>query len=131
MARFCLHITGAPYTSGAPFSALRFAQAALQQGHQLVSVFLSLDGVYLASDRLCPPQDELNLRDAWQTLAQTHALCLQVCVAASLKRGILSEAEAQRHGLQQGNLAPGFELTGMGQLVDALHQSDRCLTFSG
>lgn len=131
MARFALHITAAPLTSGAHFSALRFARAALADGHQLHSIFFSQEAVSLANRYACPPQDEADLRQAWLQLAQQAGCELQVCIAGALRRGILDQREASRHGLQGASLADGFVLTGLGQLVDAMQQADRTLTFHG
>jgi tRNA 2-thiouridine synthesizing protein D len=43
---------------------------------------------------------------------------LVVCVAAALRRGIQEEV-----------LAPGFRISGLGQLVDAGIKADRTVTF--
>ena len=43
---------------------------------------------------------------------------LVVCVAAALRRGIKDEV-----------LAPGFRISGLGQLIDAGIKSDRLVTF--
>ncbi|SFC05398.1 tRNA 2-thiouridine synthesizing protein D [Marinospirillum celere] len=129
MAVFALNITGAPYSTLAPLSALRFARAALAAGHSIQRIFFYQEGVLLANQLACPPQDELNLTRAWQELANEHQLELVVCVAAALKRGVLDEKEAKRHGLDQHNLASGFSLAGLGQLIDSFSQADRTLTF--
>ncbi|NLW05143.1 MAG: sulfurtransferase complex subunit TusD [Pseudomonadaceae bacterium] len=127
---FVLNICGAPYASSAPLSALRFAKAALAAGHTIQRVFLSQEGVTLANNLSCPLQDETNLTKAWQALAKAHQLELTVCVAAALKHGIVDAKEAARYGLEHHNLAEGFVLTGLGQLVDGMANADRTLTFS-
>lgn len=127
---FVLNISGAPYASSAPLSALRFAKAALAAGHTIQRVFLSQEGVTLANNLSCPLQDETNLTKAWQALAKAHQLELTVCVAAALKHGIVDAKEAARYGLEHHNLAEGFVLTGLGQLVDGMANADRTLTFS-
>lgn len=130
MAVFALNICGAPYSSQAPLSALRFAKAALAAGHSIQRVFFYQEGVLLANALTCPPQDETHLTKAWQELAQEQQLELVVCVAAALKRGILDEKEATRHGLQHHNLAQGFILSGLGQLIDSLSHAERTVTFT-
>lgn len=127
---FTLNICGGPYASSAPLSALRFAKAALAAGHTIQRVFFYQEGVMLANALSCPPQDEINLTKEWQTLAAAHQLELTVCVAAALKRGILDAKEAARFGLAHHNLAKGFTLTGLGQLVDGMANADRTVTFS-
>lgn len=130
MACFTLNICGAPYSSQAPLSALRFARAALAAGHQINRVFFYQDAVTLASSLSCPPQDELHLTREWQQLAGDHQLELLVCVAAALRRGLVDEKEATRFGLQHHNLADGFVLAGLGQLIDGMANCDRTLTFT-
>ncbi|WP_447926096.1 sulfurtransferase complex subunit TusD [Vreelandella sp. EE27] len=125
-----LLVTGAPYTSPAAHSALRFAKALISQGHTLVGVFFYQEGVLNASTLMSPPQDELNLKDAWLALNTEHGTALEVCVAAALRRGVLDEAEAKRHGLTQHSLEAPFELTGLGQLLVLQKRCDRFITFA-
>lgn len=130
MASFTLVIKGAPYSSSAPLSALRFAQAVLAAGHLIEQVFFYQDGVYLATSLSCPPQDELNLTQAWQSLAQEHKFALNVCIAAALKRGVINQVEAQRHSLTQHNLAAGFNLVGLGELATSLVSEQKLMVFN-
>ena len=130
MMQYGLLVMGAPYSSPAPHSALRFAHAVLARGHQIAGVFFYHDGVHNASSLMAPPQDELNLREAWSELHQQHAIQLDVCIAAALRRGLMSESEAQRHGKQAFNVAPPFELTGLGQLLELQQRADRLITFA-
>jgi tRNA 2-thiouridine synthesizing protein D len=130
MMQYGLLVMGAPYSSPAPHSALRFAHAVLARGHQLAGVFFYHEGIHNASSLMAPPQDELNLRDAWVELNQQHSIPLDVCIAAALRRGLMNESEAQRHGKQTFNLSPPFELTGLGQLLELQHRVDRFITFA-
>jgi tRNA 2-thiouridine synthesizing protein D len=130
MMQYGLLVMGAPYSSPAPHSALRFAHAVIARGHQIAGVFFYHDGVHNASSLMAPPQDELNLSEAWAELHQQHAVQLDVCIAAALRRGLMSESEAQRHGQQAFNIASPFELTGLGQLLELQHRADRFITFA-
>lgn len=125
-----LLVMGAPYTSAAPHSALRFARAVLSKGHRIAGVFFYQDGVHNASQLMSPPQDELNMREAWIALHRDHNVALDVCIAAALRRGVMSTAEAQRHGLLNHNLEAPFELTGLGQLLELQQRCDRFITFA-
>ncbi|AYF35131.1 sulfurtransferase complex subunit TusD [Vreelandella alkaliphila] len=125
-----LLVMGAPYSSAAPHSALRFAQAVLNEGHHIKGVFFYQDGVHNASRLMTPPQDELNMRDAWVDLHHQHGVALDVCIAAALRRGVVSEAEAKRHGQVNFNLELPFELTGLGQLLELQQRCDRLITFA-
>lgn len=128
--QYGLLVMGAPYSSPAPHSALRFAHALIAQGHSIAGVFFYHDGVHNASSLMAPPQDELNLCEAWAELHQQHTVKLDVCIAAALRRGLMSEGEAQRHGKQAFNVRPPFELTGLGQLLELQRSTDRLITFA-
>ncbi|WP_111640821.1 sulfurtransferase complex subunit TusD [Marinimicrobium alkaliphilum] len=127
--KFAIAVHGAPHTSQASASAYRFARALLDEGHELYRVFFYRDGVHNGSALAAPPQDEQDLTADWQTLARTHNVDLLVCIAAALRRGILNADEAERYAKPAANLAQGFELGGLGQLVDAAVHVDRLITF--
>lgn len=126
---FSLVITGAPHSSSAPYSALRFARAALANGHRIYRVFLQGDGVLCASTLGQAPQDLLDVPALWQALAAEHQLDIVVCVSSALKRGVLNEREAKRYGKVHFNMSDSMDLSGLGQLMDAVQQSDRVITF--
>ena len=128
--RYALLVQGDPYSHQAAHSALRFAEALIARGHRLETVFFYHDGVYNAQRLATPPQDEPHLVDAWCRLHHQHGAALLVCVAAALRRGVVDERESRRHGKQGHSLEPPFELTGVGQLVEAAMTHDRLITFS-
>ncbi|PYC21003.1 sulfurtransferase complex subunit TusD [Aquipseudomonas alcaligenes] len=111
--------------------ALRFAQAALDGGHEIVRLFFYQDGVHSASGNVVSPQDELDLPSEWREFVQQHQLDAVVCIAAALRRGVLNEEEAQRYGKPAANLAAPWELSGLGQLHEAAQTADRLLCFGG
>ena len=127
--KFALMVTAAPYQSQAPRSALEFASAATRAGHDIVRVFFYFDGVLIASSLNVPPQDETDLAERWSAFAEEHEIELAVCIAASLRRGVLNDDEAARYSRPAANLRAGFEIVGLGQLVDAMINADRCVTF--
>jgi tRNA 2-thiouridine synthesizing protein D len=129
MSVFSLAVYSAPYSSEASYTALRFAQALLSQGHQLLRVFFYQDGVHNSSALTCPPQDEINLTVAWQDLAKEHQIDLVICIAAALRRGILNQEESARYNKAAHNLLEGFQISGLGQLLDAAVNSDRLISF--
>ena len=128
--RYALLVQGAPYSSQASHSALRFASALLARGHRLECVFFYHEGVYNAARLAAPTQDEPHLHDAWCALNAEHGTQLQVCIAAALRRGMLDEREASRHGKRGHSVEPPFELTGLGQLIDLGQNVDRLVTFA-
>ncbi|MBD9425305.1 sulfurtransferase complex subunit TusD [Pseudomonas sp. PDM15] len=119
--------------SHAPSSrrALRFAQAALDGGHEIARLFFYQDGVHSASGNIASAQDELDLSGEWRTFVQQHQLDAVVCIAAALRRGVLNAEEAQRYNKPAANLDAPWELSGLGQLHEAAQMADRLVCFGG
>jgi len=107
-----------PYNHQAADTAYQFARAALAKGHKIQRVFFYNDGVNNASKLTEPPQDDRQIVNRWSKLGEEHGIDLVVCVAAGLRRGLVEE-----------NLAPGFRISGLGQLVEAGIESDRLVVF--
>lgn len=122
-------VTGSPVSQQCAQSALSFCTAALASGHTLYRVFFYEDGVHAGSALTVVPQDERNLNSAWSDFIQQHQLDAVICVASALKRGILNNSEATRYQKPAANLAAGFEISGLGQWVDACLNSDRVVSF--
>jgi len=116
--KFGIMVNEGPYTHQATDSAYMFAKAALAKGHQVQRVFFYHDGVNNSTKLTEPPQDDRHIVNRWSKLAEEHGIDLVVCVAAALRRGIRDE-----------NLAPGFRISGLGQLVETGIQADRLVVF--
>ncbi len=129
MLSYTLLVNGPLYGSQSARSAYQFAVALLQQGHKLHSVFFYQDGVSNGSDLTVPANDEFDLAAAWQKLANEHNVSLETCVAAALRRGIISSEEAEQNQLSGSNLASGFTQAGLGSLSEALLTQDRVVQF--
>ena len=127
--KYSILINEGPYTHQAADSAYHFAEAALRAGHQIVRVFFYHDGVNNGTRLSVPPQDDRNISERWSALGEQHSLELILCVAAAQRRGLLDEDEAKRAGKDSNNIAPGFEISGLGQLIDAGIQADRLIVF--
>lgn len=124
-----LHVSSAPYSSQANLTAHNFAKAAIEKGHNVTRIFFSSDAVLTGSSLTIPPQDEINLSEAWSDLAKTGNTELILCISACLRRGIVDETEAERYQLAGNNLRPGFIISGLGQLAEAAIMNDRLVTF--
>lgn len=127
--KFGILVNEGPYQHQASDSAYQFTKAALEKGHEIFRVFFYHDGVNNATCLGVPPQDDRNVTDRWSKLAKEHNLDLVVCVAAALRRGILDANEAKRNGKDASNLADGFRISGLGQLIEAGIQADRTVVF--
>lgn len=126
---YTLLVNGPVYGSQSARSAYAFACALLSKGHTLTSVFFYQDGVNNGSDLVVPANDEFDLTAAWQKLAIEHGVRLETCVAAALRRGIVSQQEASQHQLESHNLARSFDQTGLGSLAEAMLTQDRVVQF--
>ena len=76
-----------------------------------------------------PPDDEFGLTRQWSELAKRYNLDLVVCISAGQKRGLLCSDEAKRQNKTDDDLAEGFRISGLGQLVEATLVSDRFIVF--
>ena len=111
-------INEGPYTHQASDSAYLFARAAIEKGHKVSRVFFYHDGVNNSTRLTEPPQAARNIVNRRAKLGQENSIDLVVCVAAALRRGIKDE-----------NLAPGFRISGLGQLIETGIQAERLVTF--
>lgn len=128
---YTIVITGAPYTSQAPATALSFCRALLDAGHRVDGVFLYGDGVGLASALNTPPSDETDWTSQWQAVLTEHKIPAVACIASCLRRGLLDEREATRYEKPAHNLATGFTIAGLGEWVEAQNTSRRVIYFHG
>jgi len=116
--KFGILVNEGPYQRQASDSAYLFCKAAIAKGHSIQRVFFYHDGVNNSSRLTEPPQDDRNIVARWSQLAAEHGVDLVVCVAAALRRGIKEE-----------NLAAGFRISGLGQLVDSGIKADHLVVF--
>lgn len=129
MTTFALLVLGSPTSSQSPASALAFARAAVQTGHQIFRVFFFHDGVHCGSDFAIPVAGQTSIATQWAELAEQHNIDLVICVASALKRGIINDNEAKRYAKTASNMHPKFDLSGLGQWVEACGIADRVMTF--
>jgi len=127
--KFAILVNEGPYQHQAADSAYQFAKAALEKGHEIFRIFFYHDGVNNATRLTIPPQDDRNVVERWTKLAQDHNLDLVVCIAAAQRRGLLDANEAKRNGKTADNIAAGFPISGLGQLIEAGIQADRLVVF--
>ncbi|GAB5415839.1 MAG: sulfurtransferase complex subunit TusD [Congregibacter sp.] len=117
--RYTLFVLSPPETGNSNRQALRFAEAAVAAGHQIACTFFFDAGVLTGLSGAEAPQDEDDLRNAWESFANSHQVPMHLCVAS-----------AARFGLQSGDRRlSSFELAGLGELVEAGQHADRVLSF--
>jgi len=122
-------VSEGPYTHQAADTAYKFVVSALEKGHEVPRVFFYHDGVNVSTRLSIPPQDERNIQKQWSALATEKGIDLVVCIAAAQRRGILDANEAGRQGKDANNIAEGFRISGLGQLIEMGIQTDRLVMF--
>lgn len=127
--KFAIQVNEGPYQRQTSDSAYQFTRAALAKGHEVVRVFFYHDGVNNGTRLTSPPQDDRDVVGRWSALAAEFGLDMVVCVAAAQRRGIIDENEMKRLGKDAHNLAPGFRISGLGQLIEAAILADRLVVF--
>ncbi|MFM2318554.1 MAG: sulfurtransferase complex subunit TusD [Pseudomonadota bacterium] len=127
--KYTLMVNEGPYQHQSSDTALQFARAALEKGHEIFRVFFYHDGVNNGTRLAVPPKDDRMLQKEWAELAEKHGLDLVICIAAAQRRGLMDASEAKRQGLNADNIAAGFRISGLGQLIEGGIESDRTLVF--
>jgi len=127
--KFTIQVNEGPYQHQSADSAYHFARAALDKGHEIFRIFFYHDGVNNGTRLTTPPQDDRNIVSRWTELGQAHDIDMVLCVAAAQRRGLVDDGEAERNGKDATNIAPGFRISGLGQLVEGGIQSDRLIVF--
>jgi tRNA 2-thiouridine synthesizing protein D len=127
--KFAIQINSSPYQSNAGHTAYQFIRAALAEQHEIVRVFFYHEGVYHAFKYATPPDDEISQVTRWSELARDYQIDLVVCISAAQRRGLLCSDEAHRQGKQDNDVAAGFRISGLGQLVEATLLADRFIVF--
>lgn len=117
---FIILVSAPPQNTQSHLTAIRFIEESIKQNVSIRTVFFYQEGVLVANQFSAPPSDEPQLSTLWQDLSEIQELELQTCVAASYRRGIIDEHEAQERELLSHNLHPSFKMTGLGQLAVAM-----------
>ncbi len=127
--KFAILLTGAPFSSQAPQSALAFCEAAVAAGHEIIQVFLYGDGVHLANRLAVPPADEVDWGSRWREWLTVQGCPATACVASALRRGIIDPDEAERWDKPAASLEGPWRIGGLGDWVQASLEADRVMTF--
>ena len=127
--KYAIQINASPNNSSLGFSAYQFIKTALKMEHEIFRVFFYQEGVYHAFKYSTPPDDELQMTRKWSELAKQQDIDLVVCISAAQRRGLLSADESQRQGKLDDDLADGFRISGLGQLLEATLVTDRFIEF--
>ncbi|MFT4652474.1 MAG: tRNA 2-thiouridine synthesizing protein D [Kangiellaceae bacterium] len=115
---FTVMVTKSPFDQRNAESAINFCYAALKQGHQISQVFFYQTGIHNASQLLSPNSDELDIRKKWCELNEEHGVCLNVCVTAASRRGVVDKQIAPKP--EFANLIYPFTQVGLTAYFESL-----------
>ncbi|WP_432454740.1 MULTISPECIES: sulfurtransferase complex subunit TusD [unclassified Agarivorans] len=122
---YALVVTSPLYGRQGSATALNLANAIVQQGHALNTVFFYLEGVSNAIVSALPASDEVDFHQAWLDL-KVRANCeLLVCSAAAYRRGVVTQQDAQNHGLESWSMSEHFSMSGLAEMSMAMLAADR------
>lgn len=113
--KFALLVQSAPEEANP--HALELAQQICQSGDELAGVFFQREGVRWGLTGR-PESKEGGQARGWNKLSGDYAVPLWVC-----------SASAQQQGLGRDDFEPGFEISGLGRLVELQARCDRCIQF--
>ena len=128
---YSLLVLSSPCSGQGSATALRFAESVINRGHQIHRVFFLDEGTLAGAVSMVSPQDEGDSVQRWANFGTQHTVELILCVSSALRRGLLDSSEAARYEKAAATIHPVFEISGLGQLVDAALVSDRMITFGG
>ncbi|MEX1222540.1 MAG: sulfurtransferase complex subunit TusD [Idiomarina sp.] len=119
MATISLCIQQSPQL-GHSYHALRYARAAIANGHQLQQIFFYQAGVLHA---LASQHNAQHTAD-WIAFSHTHQVPLVVCHTVAELYGIHAAVDGG-----QSNLNPAFDAAGLTEFLVAINQSDKVVQF--
>jgi tRNA 2-thiouridine synthesizing protein D len=125
MSKFLIFVTRSPFDSLNGQTALSFCEAAIKLGHEIEQVFFYQQGVQQANVDIQPAPGEKNLLAQWAAFSEQTKTSLNVCVTASVKRGVLSGEDATAMQLHC-NVHDAFRPVGMAEYFSALNTSSCC-----
>ncbi len=127
--KYAIQINASPNSTNSGYCAYQFIKAALKMNHQVLRVFFYQEGIYHALKYSTLPDDELQMTKKWSRLAKEQQIDLVVCISAAQRRGLLFDDEAKRQGKLDQDLAEGFRISGLGQLLETALLADRFIEF--
>ncbi len=114
--KLCVIIGQAPYTAERPYTALRFVNTALLEGHE-VKLFLIEDGIF-AGLKAQDPTEYPNVIEWLKQGLETGNLETKAC-------GVCMKAR----GIKQADLVDGITAATMHDLVSFVTDSDKSIFF--
>ena len=123
MKKFLIFITGAPFDSLNGQTALSFCESVNSMGHCVEQVFFYQQGVQHANLDIQAASGESNMMRKWVSFSEQTKTPLNICVTASIKRGVISDEDADEFQLHS-NVHRTFNSVGMADYFAALNNEN-------
>ncbi|MGX5913891.1 sulfurtransferase complex subunit TusD [Aliidiomarina sp. Khilg15.8] len=127
MASFTLLVQHGPQQGHHSYSALQFAEAALQKGHRILQVFFYGDGVLHGNAIAHQPGDDQDISALWAKFSAKTEVPLVICATVAARHGVVAANELE--SFNAGNLATGYASGGLTEYTEALASSDHLVQF--
>lgn len=124
---YSIIITQSPALYESHQTGQKLAQEILSSGDVIDRIFFYQDGAYVGLKNQIPGQGLLASYEGWVELKNNHSVPLHICIANGLRRGVVDNTESNRYE-QLETLHPDFQLSGLGELVEAFQSSNRIIT---
>ena len=120
MVKFAFLLTLAPYTTQDADTVINMAKAVLEEGHEISGIYLYVDGVYNAFNKIDPKsEEERNIAKMFEELA-AQGVPIKVCPVCGNYRGINEESM----------LITGAEFDGLGGMAEIFEDADKVICFT-
>ena len=127
--KYVIIVNNSPLSGQASLSAYHFANAALQKGHQLLSIFFYQEGAYHGSCNTVLQQDETDIGQLWANFADQQQQIMHICSAAALRRGIIDQAAAKQFTLPK-SMHTHYQSISLNQFLTLAQTADRMISFA-
>lgn len=122
-------ITESPFNGQACANSLHFSQALLKRGHKIRSAFFYQQASIVGNQFISCTEDENNIIRQWQQFAVEQQIECGLCITSCLRQGIVDNTYAKQFSLSVANIAPGFTIKGLTELMICINDSDRFIQF--
>lgn len=129
MASFLILVHCGRYANQSSRSALLYAQAAVEAGHEVKAIFFYSEGAAHGNGLAVIPQDELDTTPGFKKLKADHNIPLLLCVTAAEKRGVLDASQAQQESFEHHNLDEAFTVAGLAEMAAITAEVDKVVQF--
>ncbi|MFX0096732.1 MAG: DsrE/DsrF/TusD sulfur relay family protein [Candidatus Hodarchaeota archaeon] len=120
MGKIGFLLTLGPYTHQNADTTLKMVNAAIEEGHEVVGIYLYVDGVYNVLNRIDPKsEEERNVAKMFEQLA-SQGIPIKVCPVCGYYRGLDDETV----------IVTGVEFDGLGALAEIFEAADKVVVLT-